>query len=174
MPSIPRLSPRPTPLIGGMIGVAAMVVSAACLWAPTHLGAQESEGPAGVAAFGLEAAGAVGGSLVGVGLGILIAQPDDCGEDLSCTLNDVALVGLSSAVGAAGGDYLVGRLADTDPDLLGAALGAVLGAAAGAGLLKLLEEAGTGANEGAVAVISFSVTQGLLTAAGSRILTAIR
>jgi hypothetical protein len=163
MPSIPRLSPRPTPRIGGMTGVAAMVVSTACLWAPTHLGAQE-----------LEAAGAVGGSLVGVGLGILIAQPDDCGEDLSCTLNDVALVGLSSAVGAAGGDYLVGRLADTDPDLLGAALGAVLGAAAGAGLLKLLEEAGTGANEGAVAVISFSVTQGLLTAAGSRILTAIR
>jgi hypothetical protein len=116
----------------------------------------------------------VGGSLVGVGLGILIAQPDDCGEDLSCTLNDVALVGLSSAVGAAAGDFLVGRLARTDPDLLGAAVGAAVGAVAGAGLLKLLEEAGTGANEGAAAVISFSVTQGLLTAAGSRILAAIR
>lgn len=164
-----RLSRRPRPAC-----LTAVASSALCLWMPLDVGAQEPEGPTAVAAFGIEAAGAVGGSLVGVGLGILIAQPDDCGDDLSCTLNDAALVGLSSALGAAGGDFLVGRLAGTDPDLLGAALGAVVGAVAGAGLLKLLEEAGTGASEGATAVISFSVTQGVLTAAGSRMLAAIR
>jgi hypothetical protein len=122
----------------------------------------------------VEATGGILGSAAGIGLGVALAQPDECdAEDLECILAGVGAVGLVAAITAPLGTELVGNAFDTEPSLLGAVLGSVAGLAAGAGVIKLFDEAGTNV-EGAVAVIAVSLTHGIVTAAGSRLVASMR
>lgn len=127
----------------------------------------------GGGAFFVETGGGVLGSLAGVGAGLLIFNPDACdNEDIECILQRVTSVGVTSAVGATVGTLISGRLGRTSPSGWGAAIGAIAGVAAGAGAVQLLEEA-SGTTRG-TAVIAYSVSQGLITAIGSRIGAGIR
>ena len=136
-----------------------------------RIAAQQIDSPA--PAFVTEWAGGTLGSLAGLGLGLLIAQPDRCGgDDIECVFDTLGTVWLTSSLGAAGGVQVGGRLGDTSPSLTGALIGGVFGAVAGALVLTVLEEATT--TDGALAVATFSVTQGLVSALGSRIGWAIR
>jgi hypothetical protein len=127
---------------------------------------------AGARAFLVETAGGVGGSLLGFGL--LFLQGDDCGEDLGCTLRHAFEAVALGTVASAGGAYLAGRLADTQPSGVGAVLGAVVGVAAGVGLWHLFTEDLDVVNNERAAVLSYTVTQGVFTALGSRIGSALR
>ena len=127
-------------------------------------GAQET----GARAFAIEAAGATAGSLLG--FGVVYLARDSCGvEDLGCTIKRAGLgIGLST-VGAAAGNHIAGRLGETNPSGWGAVLGAVVGAAAGVGAWHLFTEELDVANNPAAAIAVYAVTQGLITAAGSRL-----
>jgi hypothetical protein len=125
----------------------------------------------GTRAFAAEAVGGALGSAVGIGLGLAVARPDDCpsDDDVVCTLRRLGVTGVIGVIGATVGTAVAGRLADTDPSLVGAFLGAAAGAAAGIGLEHLITEE-MGQPLGNVgAVLLFSVTQGILAAAGSRL-----
>lgn len=136
--------------------------------------AQRSEHGFG-AALGIEAAGGFLGSLAGLGLGVLVFDPDDCNnEDLECLLKDAAGVMLVGAAGSAGGAYAVGRWQDTRPSLLGAVVGSLGGLAAGLGLDHLLAEDVDLIRDEGVRLVIYSATQGLVTALGSRIGDALR
>ena len=145
-----------------------LIVLAGCLvslfLAPLPGMAQTSGG----AHFGWEVAGGVGGSLAGLGLGIALASDDDCGEELECILDGVALALVTSAAGSVTGSLLAGHLSGDEPSTVGAIVGGVVGAVAGLGVVKLLEESGV---EGrAFPIFSFSVSQGFLTGAGAFLL----
>ena len=137
---------------------------------------QEPEIRRGAAAFTFETVGGVGGSLLGVGGGLLIANAaNDCeSEDLACNLEQAATTGLVSVIGATAGTYLVGRAANTQPSFVGSLLGAVAGAAAGVGVIHLLTEESNLANNNATLVAAYSVTQGIVAALGSRLVAAVR
>jgi hypothetical protein len=122
----------------------------------------------GARAFAIEAAGATAGSLVG--FGVVYLTRDGCGvEDLGCTIKKAGLgIGLST-VGAAVGSHVAGRVGGTNPSGWGGALGAVLGAAAGVGAWHLFTEELDVANSPAAAIAVYAVTQGLITAAVSRL-----
>lgn len=132
-------------------------------------GAQRAE-PSGVRAFSIEAAGGTVGSFAGVVTGLAIARIDRCGnEDLSCNLSALAVGAIAGTIGATAGTVIAGRMNETQPSPIGAFAGAVAGAFAGAGAIHLLtEEANVRLNRPVVLVV-FSVAQGVLCAAGSRI-----
>ena len=149
---------------------AALLILAALGTAP--LAAQPR---AGAAAWGIEAVGGTLGSLAGFGAGILLAEDQDCEDDLQCELTQAGVaVGLAT-MGATLGNWAIGRAADTGPSFAGAAVGSLVGAAAGIGVVKLLDEmdSSSSPSQGAI-VVGFSVTQGVLTALGSRIGAALR
>jgi hypothetical protein len=125
-------------------------------------------------AFVWEATGGILGSAAGIGLGIAVADPDECdAEDLECILRGVGAVGLVAAVSAPLGTYILGDVLDTEPSPWGAALGSIAGLAASLGVIKLFDEAGNGV-EGAAAVVVVSLTHGVVTAVGSRLLASMR
>ena len=121
--------------------------------------------PDRAAALGIETVGGVLGSAIGFGTVALIRGRDPCGEHLSCTLRSAAAALAAGTVGAAGGTYLAGRLAGTEPSGVGAAIGAVAGAGAIVGLDHVLS--GDVSQAGRYA--AFALAQGVLSAAGSRI-----
>ena len=125
----------------------------------------------GTRAFAAEALGGVLGSAVGIGVGLAVAQPDDCpsDDDVVCTLRRLGVTGAIGVVGGTIGTVVAGRLAGTEPSIAGAFLGAAAGAAAGIGLEHLITEEMGQSLGNAGAVLLFSVTQGILAAAGSRI-----
>ena len=128
----------------------------------------------GAGAFMAETLGATAGSLVGFGLVYLGREACTHPDELACAIRGAALGIGASTVGAVLGDHLAGRAAGSDPSTLGAALGAVVGAAAGVGAWHLFTEELDITNEPAVAILAYSLTQGLLTAAGSRIAHRLR
>lgn len=129
----------------------------------------------GVPAFLPEFAGAVVGSLAGLGLGLLIARPDECNnEDLACILRGIGVAGLTAFAGAPVGAVLLGNLADSSPSVWGALIGSAAGLAAGAGLVHLADEVDDDALPVLYNLVIFGGTHGLLTALGSRIGAAIR
>jgi hypothetical protein len=146
-------------------------LSAACAGAAE---AQRTE-PSGVRAFSVEAAGGTIGSLAGVVTGLAIARIDRCGdEELSCNLSALAVGAIAGTVGATAGAVIAGRMGDTRPSTIGAFAGAVAGAFAGVGVIHLLtEEANVRLNRPGVLVV-FSLAQGVLTAAGSRLAVSLR
>jgi len=150
-----------------IIGV---LLSAACA---ADAGAQRAE-PSGARAFTIEAAGGTVGSLAGVVTGLAIARIDRCGdEELSCNLSALVVGAIAGTIGATAGSVIAGRMNDTRPSPIGAFAGAVAGAFAGVGAIHLLtEEANVRLNRPVVLVV-FSVAQGVLTAAGSRLGAAI-
>jgi hypothetical protein len=130
----------------------------------------------GAQAFATEALGGAVGSALGIAIGLAVAKPDDCpsSDDVVCTLQRLGVTGVIGVVGTTIGSNVAGRLAGTNPSLLGGFLGAVAGAAAGVGLEHLITEELNQQLGNVGAVLLFSVTQGILAAAGSRILASIR
>ena len=122
----------------------------------------------GAGAFVVETLGATAGSVLG--FAVIYATADDCDvEDLGCNIGKAGLGIVTSTVGATLGAVLAGNMADTRPSGLGAALGAIAGAAAGLGMWHLFTEELDISNSPTVAIGAYSVTQGVLTALGSRI-----
>jgi hypothetical protein len=146
--------------------IAGLLLSAACA---VNAGAQRTE-PSGVRAFSIEAAGGTIGSLAGVVTGLAVGRIDRCGdEELSCNLSALAVGAIVGTIGATAGAVIAGRTNDTRPSPIGAFAGAVVGAFAGVGAIHLLtEEANVRLNRPGVLVV-FSLAQGVLTAAGSRL-----
>lgn len=146
-------------------------LSVAALLAVSPVGAQERSASGG---FAIEALGGALGSAVGVGVGLLITDPGDCGgEDLQCILEGLGITGLVAAAGAPVGTLLAGHAWDTQPSLLGAALGSIAGIAVGLGVIKLFDEAGVSL-EGLGAGVTFTLSHGVVTALGSRWVAALR
>ena len=128
----------------------------------------------GSSAWAIEATGATLGSLAGFGLGMALVDEDACGDDLGCIFSGLGTVLLVSSAGAVAGTWVAAEIGDTDVSLGGAALGSVAGAAAGLAFLKVLEEIEPGLDDGASAIVSFTISQGIVTALGSRIGAALR
>jgi len=142
---------------------------------PARSTAQASGARAGASAFAIESAGGILGSAAGFGLGVLLTNPENCAsDDLSCTLEKVAAALAISAVGSGLGTTLLGRQANTRPSAVGAFLGAVVGIVAGVGVVHLVSEELDLSRENAVQWIGYTVTQGVVTALGSRLFAALR
>lgn len=124
----------------------------------------------GAAAFGIEALG--GTAAAALAYAITLTGPDDCGEDLSCTLRNAEAALLLGTMAAAGGTYAAGRVFDTEPSGWGAVVGALAGAAAVIGLDHMWTDVFPDSD--GTRIVVFSVTQGLTTAAASRIGAALR
>jgi uncharacterized membrane protein YfcA len=152
-----------------------LTVSVLLLLPFVTLGAQRAPRSGG-SAFAVEAVGGVVGSLVGVGAGLLIANAVNAceSEDLVCDIRRVTTTGVASIAGATLGTVVAGRTADTQPSTLGAFLGALAGTAAGVGMVHLLTEETKIARNNATLVVAYSVTQGIVAAVGSRIVSGIR
>jgi hypothetical protein len=133
-------------------------------------------GVGGARAFATEAVGGTIGSAIGIAVGLAVAKPADCPseDDVACTLQRLGITGVIGVAGATIGTHVAGRLAGTSPSLLGAFLGAAAGAAAGVGLEHLITEELNQQLGNAGTLLLFSVTQGLLAAAGSRLVRAAR
>ena len=160
--------PRPTATGVRVVKLALLVL------AGLSAGEAAAQERSGGAAFAIEAAGGTLGSLAGYGIGRAIVDEDACGDDLGCIFSGVGTVLLASSAGATLGAWALGSAADTDPSIGGAALGSLAGAAAGLGLLKVLEEIDPQWDEGGAAVIALTLSQGIVTALGSRIGAALR
>jgi hypothetical protein len=121
-------------------------------------------------AFAAEAVGGAVGAALGIAVGLAIAKPNECAadDDVVCTLQRLSITGVVGVAGATIGTAVAGRLAGTRPSLAGALLGAVTGLAVGIGLEHLITEELNQSLGDAGAVVLFSVTQGILAAAGSR------
>jgi hypothetical protein len=130
----------------------------------------------GARAFVVEALGGSAGSALGIGLGLVIAKPGGCpsNDDIACILRRLGAVGIIAVAGTTVGTVVAGRWAGTDPSIVGALLGAAVGAAAGIGLEHLITEEMNQSLGDAGAVVLFSVSQGILAAAGSRLGAALR
>jgi hypothetical protein len=116
----------------------------------------------------IETLGAATGSALGFGAAVALSDARACGEDLACLLGDVALAVSVATAASAAGALIAGRAFDTEPSVLGAIVGAVVGAGAAIGVEHLLsEEAGMNLGDG-TRVGVFALTQGLVTALGSR------
>ena len=120
-------------------------------------------------AFVVESLGATLGSLAGFGLVYYLSDPCDTEDDVVCPLEKAGTAIAAATLGAAVGGYGAGKWQDTSPSLLGASLGAVGGAAAGIGVWHLLREELNVINSDLGAIASYSITQGLVTALGSRL-----
>lgn len=127
----------------------------------------------GASALATEAAGATIGSLIGFGAVYLTREGCDA-DDLGCVLERVSVGLVLSTVGAAAGAHLAGNWRDTQPSGWGATLGAIVGAAGGLGAWHLFTEELDISNDPAVAILGYSLTQGIFTAIGSRIGKAMR
>lgn len=145
----------------------------ACLLGGDSAHAQRAtrDAATGTRAFAAEALGGTVGSALGIAIGLAVAKPNDCpaDDDVVCPLRRLGVTGVIGVAGAAVGTVVAGRLGGTRPSVAGALLGAAAGAAAGIGVEHLItEELGqTLGNAGTV--LLFSVTQGILAAAGSRL-----
>lgn len=129
----------------------------------------------GVNAFAIEAAGATIGSVTGVALGLAASRIDECdGEDIVCILSGLSVGGVGGIIGATVGDVVAGRRYNTRPSTAGAIVGSIVGVAAGLGVVHLFTEEANVRLGRAGAVVVFSVTQGMVTALGSRAGAAIR
>ena len=129
----------------------------------------------GAGALVAEAAGATLGSAAGFGLAVLINNPNECNnEDLACILEKVGVALVFSAAGAAAGDVIAGRLAETRPSTIGASIGSLAGLAAGFGVVHLISEELDLSSNDAVLFVSYSLVHGMVTALGSRIGALIR
>jgi hypothetical protein len=143
--------------------------------APGARVAAARQNPTAAAAFLIELAGGAVGSLAGFGLGVLITDPEDCSsDDLLCYLEDVGIA-LAISGGTAGlGAVLAGRVADTHPSVPGAFVGSVVGIAAGLGVVHLISEEFDLSRDRAALWLGYTVTQGVVTALGSRLFAALR
>ncbi|MGH7680193.1 MAG: hypothetical protein ACRENU_17110 [Gemmatimonadaceae bacterium] len=129
----------------------------------------------GFKAFAIEATGGVAGSAIGFGAVVLATQECESDFDLVSCISGPATAALAlSTVGAAAGTILVGQANRTEPSLTGAIVGALVGAVAAVGADHLIrEELDFNVRRGGTMAI-VTVTQGLVTAATSRVFLALR
>jgi hypothetical protein len=126
-------------------------------------------------AFAAEAAGGAIGSAAGAVVGLVISRQSSCGvEDLACTIKSLGVAGVGSFVGAAAGALLAGRAADSNPSLIGAVLGSAVGVVAGVAVVHGLTEEVNLRLEKPLTVAVYSITHGIVTAIGSRLVASIR
>ena len=119
-------------------------------------------------AFVVEAAGGMLGSAVGIGV---VALSTSCGgDDLGCGILKVGSAGIVGAIGATIGTTLAARHTGSRRSVLGAALGAVVGTGAGVTVHYFLTRAGGSSVGDKAAIAAVIVSQGLVSAAGSRLL----
>jgi hypothetical protein len=124
--------------------------------------AREDGGP-----FILEALGGSLGSLVGIGL---VGLTSRCGvEDLACGITSVGLGGVLGVVGATVGTLVVARYQESPRSAAGAVLGALVGTGVGLGVHYVLNNNSDRNLGDAVVVPIFVLSQGVLAAAGSRV-----
>jgi hypothetical protein len=156
-------------------GTLLLAVVTTCCISPARAqtaGPSKSSQPGPAKAFVIDAAGGVIGA--GLGYGIVRALHSECTSDgdlVSCTIGPAAGALLASTALSATGTILVGRAAGTNPSAAGAIAGAIVGAVAAVGVDHLVREEfgirtsrlGTG--------VTVAVTQGLITAIGSRLLS---
>ena len=134
--------------------------------APSPLHAQQKRSD--LASFFIEAAGASAGSLAG--FATTAAVLDDCGvDDLACDIGHVTLATGVATAGAVGGAIVIGKWAGTEPSTTGALVGALAGAAAGIGMWHFVNEEVNVATSDTGSRVIYAVTQGLVTALGSRL-----
>lgn len=121
------------------------------------------------AAFSIEAAAGSVGSLVGIAL---VGLSHECGiDDLGCLLMKVGASGATGAIGATFATYAAAGYTRSPRSIGGAALGAVVGTGVGLGLHWILNHASDRNFDDPYAVVPiFTLSQGILTAAGSRLL----
>jgi hypothetical protein len=163
-----------------VIRLARSIVAVAILWIglPSKAPAQRAD-PAGISdarAFASEALGGTVGSALGIAIGLAVAGYEDCPPeyDVVCPLRKLGITGIVSVAGATIGTVVAGRWAGAKPSAVGAFLGAAAGAAAGIGLEHLITEEMNRTLGDAGTIVLFSVTQGILAAAGSRIGARVR
>lgn len=119
--------------------------------------------------FGVDVAAASVGSATGLLVGLAISSPDDCvTDDIECIPESLGTAALLSAITAPAAVMLAGRWRGPDPSIIGLTVGSVIGIAASVGVLKLLEESMDGDLSRPLAVVTFSVPHGLVTALGGR------
>jgi hypothetical protein len=149
------------------------ITAAMIVVTPGVLAAQSTT--TGARAFAIEAAGGSIGSVAGAALGLAISRPDKCEtEDLSCEIRALGVAGVTSAVGAAAGAVFAGRKSNTRPSTVGAIAGSIAGAVAGVAVIHgLTEEANLRLEKPAI-LLAYSVTQGIVTAIGSRLIASMR
>lgn len=156
------------------IGIVAVAVVLAAL--PARAQDMTSPRVTGAAAFATEALGGTLGAALGLVVGLAVARPDDCpsDDDVVCTLRRLGVTGIMGIAGATVGTVAAGRMRGTGPSVAGALLGAACGTAAGIGLEHLITEELSQPLGNVGAVLLFSVTQGILAAAGSRLRAQLR
>ena len=151
------------------------------LLAPHPAGAQRASaavfGPnrplASGRAYAIEAAGGIAGSMLG--WAFIYKMANDCAvEDTGCIIRSAAVGIVISGITAPAGTYFAGKAGGTNPSLLGASLGGIAGAAAGIGVWHLWTEELSIGNGTLTGILTYSITQGLVTAAGSRLVRALR
>ena len=119
-------------------------------------------------AFLVESAGGMLGSAVGIGV---VALSTSCGgDDLGCGILKVGSAGIVGAIGATIGTTLAARHTGSRRSVLGAALGAVVGTGAGVTIHYFLTRAGGSTVGDRAAIAAVILSQGLTSAAGSRLL----
>ena len=125
----------------------------------------------GARAFASEALGGTVGSALGIAIGLAVARPNDCpsDDDVVCPLQKLGITAIIGVTGATIGTVAAGRWAGAKPSVAGAFLGAAAGAAAGIGLEHLITEEMGRSLGNAGTIVLFSVTQGIVAAAGSLI-----
>ena len=140
-----------------------------CVAAPGA--AAQAPTASGTRAFVVEALGGTAGSAAGVVLGVGLSGVDRCPEDddVECVLGRLSVVAIGSVVGATTGTTVVGHLVDSHPSTAGAVVGSLAGVAAGVGMLHLLTQVAGRDLGRASSTAVYAVTQGLVTALGSRV-----
>lgn len=125
--------------------------------------------------FLIEWGGGSVGSAIGGGIGLLIASESDCPtDDLACTFEKAGIALAASALGSAAGTWFAGDMGETEPSGLGASIGALLGVPAGIGVVHLLSEDTGWVQSDPVLFASYALTQGIVSAIGSRIVASLR
>ena len=141
--------------------------------ASLDLGAQAA--PSGGRAFTVEAAGGVIGSAAGAALGLAVSRVDDCGvDDLACTIQGLGAAGIGSVIGATAGTIIAGKAIRSRPSGVGSFVGSVAGAVAGVALIHGITEEANLKLEQPMTIVVYSVTQGIVTALGSRLVASLR
>ena len=129
----------------------------------------------GSRAFTAEAAGGILGSAAGATLGLAVSGMDECNnEDLACMIQALGVAGIGSVIGATAGTVIAGKAVKSRPSVVGAFLGSLAGAAAGVGIVHALTEEVNLRLEKPGTIVVYTVTQGLVTALGSRLGAALR
>ncbi|MCI0435309.1 MAG: hypothetical protein L0271_16960 [Gemmatimonadetes bacterium] len=135
----------------------------------TPAAAQAADRSAGNALL-VESAGGILGSGAGLGLGLLLADAGGCvSDDISCYIENAAIAAAISTIGSGLGTNLAGRIGSTRPSAVAGWIGAIAGAAAGIGVTHLLAEELDLTRSDLVLAFSYSITQGVVSAVGSRI-----